>query len=366
MKQFFLIYILSFIFSFNSFASYGPYFDKQITAESEEKITVNIKMVGDDLIHQPVYSQCLMNDGTYNFDKLFSNIKEDIESADIAIINQETILVHNKNQVSSYPMFGTPEEIGHSIVSAGFDVVAHATNHTMDKGINGIQNTLNFWNTNYPEITVLGIHNKGDFDVSFIEKNGIKFGFVNYTYGLNGLESRRKGNEYIVDLLSDSDIETTLNYAKDNCDVLISILHIGNEYVYEPTTYQKEQIEKFIDLGSDIVLCAHPHVLQPYEMVTTENGNNGLVYYSLGNFVSSQNEIPRVLGGMADITITKESDNIYISNYSLIPLVTHQEPGNYTTYRLDEYSDELAAKHRLTNKGFSKENLYTLFNQITK
>jgi len=375
MRKIILSYLTSLLlvwaFCFPSLASTANYNKNYNNPSTEESYSINIKMVGDDLIHKAVYEQCKQPDGTYNFDKLFANVKTEIENADIAIINQETILVHDRNKISSYPAFGTPEEIGHAIVNSGFDVVAHATNHTMDKGISGIYNTLSFWKNNYPNITILGIHeNDKDSDIRYLTKNNIKVGFVNYTYGLNGLESKRNGNEYIVDLLSDSDIDGTLAEARDNCDLLISILHIGNEYVYEPTKYQKEQIEKFIDLGSDIVLCSHPHVIQPYEMITTKNGNQGLVYYSLGNFVSSQNEVPRVLGGMADINVKKTIKNrksiIEILDYDLIPLITHQELGNYTTYLLNNYSEELSNRHRLKNKGFSKETVINLYNSIIK
>ena len=328
---------------------------------------ITIRMVGDDLIHQAVYAQCLQSDGSYNFDKIFENVKNDIQSADISIINQETILVHDSKEASSYPCFGTPEAIGHSIVSSGFDVVAHATNHTMDKGVSGITDTLNFWKTNYPGFLYLGIHeNENDSDIRYLIKNEIKVGFVNYTYGLNGLESRRKGKEYLVDMLSDPDIESTMKEAKENCDLLIAILHVGDEYVYTPSKYAKQQVDRFIDLGADIVLCAHPHVLEPYGIVITDSGNTALVYYSLGNFVSSQSEVPRVLGGMADIKVRKEKDEMKILSYDLIPLVTHQSSGNYTTYRLDEYPDALAVQHRLIYKGFSKNTLIELFDRITK
>lgn len=342
------------------------------SGQKEEKTyEINIKMVGDDLIHKGVYEQCLQSDGSYNFDKVFANVKKDIESADIAIINQETIFVHDKSKVSSYPTFGTPDDIGHAIVSAGFDVVAHATNHTMDKGISGIEDTISFWKNNYPEIQVLGIHDSAeDSDIRYVTKNNVKVGFVNYTYGLNGLESRRKGKDYIVDMLSDTDIEATLKEASENSDILVAILHAGDEYVYEPTSYQKRQIERFIDNGASIILCAHPHVLQPYEMLTTDKGNTGLVYYSLGNFVSSQSEVPRVIGGMADIRIKKtvigETEKTEVSSYDLVPLVTHQESGCYITYRLDEYPEELADRHRLVYKGFSISSAKELINKILK
>lgn len=327
---------------------------------------VNIKMVGDCLIHSPLYKAARQEDGSYNFDMLFENIKSDIESADLAIINQETIFIDDRNNYSSYPMFGSPVEVGDAEVNAGFDIIAHATNHTIDKGLQGISDTINFWETKYPEIKYLGIHDSTeDSDVEYIEKKGIKFAFVNYTYGLNGLESRRIGQEYMIDLLSDNDIEQTLQTAEQNADITIAILHVGTEYVYKPTDYAKKQVDRFIDNGADIVLCAHPHVVEPYEMRTTEKGNTALVYYSLGNFVSNQDELPRLLGGMADITVKRNGGNIEIVNYNMVPLVTHQERGYFTTYKLEDYTDELCKKHKLYGKGLSINYLQDLYTKIT-
>ncbi len=335
------------------------------------KENVRIVMVGDDLLHTPVYSQGLQSDGSYDMSNIFVNTKDYIKSADIAIINQETIFTADKNNISSYPQFGSPLETGKAIVDAGFDVVAHATNHSADKKKQGIIDTCAFWDENYPDIKYLGIHDDpSDSDISYITKNGITFSFVNYTYGLNGLEGYIKDTPYMVDLLSNNDIEETMKRAVETSQVRIAILHAGTEYVYEPTQYQKDQIERFIDLGAQIVICMHPHVVEPYGIVTTKNNNTGLVYYSLGNFVSAQDEYPRVLGGMADFTVTKEINNgetkIYISSYTMTPLITHQERNNYTTYFLDNYPKELESRHILTKKGFSIENLRKLWEEIMK
>lgn len=349
--------------------------DEQLIIETETEEpepvvqTVNIKMVGDCLIHSSIYKAAHEGNGAYNFDFMFEHIKEDIEAADIAIINQETIFTADINGYSGYPMFGSPIEVGIAEVDAGFDIICHSTNHTIDKGVQGILDTLFFWEENYPHIGVLGIHDsEEDSDIYYKETNGIKFAFVNYTYGLNGLESRRTGKEYLVDMLTDNDIEDTLAEAEENAELTVAILHVGNEYVYKPTEYAQEQVDRFIDNGADIVLCAHPHVVEPYEMRTTDSGNTALVYYSLGNFVSSQDEVPRVLGGLADITITKTTysneSTIEISDYTMIPLVTHQERGLYTTYKLEEYTDELASRHKLNYKGLSIEQLNQLYTDI--
>jgi len=347
-------------------------FDRTVTAteieEEKEPDRLSIKMVGDNLIHNSIYYAARTENG-YNFDMMFENVKDDIEEADVAIINQETIFVNDPKRYSSYPTFGSPTEVGDAAVKAGFDVVAHATNHTNDKGTSGITDTLNFWEENYPDIKVLGIHgNEEESDITYLEKNNIKLAFVNYTYGLNGL-NLSSGKEYMVDLLgNDTEIKETLNEAENNSDITVAILHIGTEYVYEPTRYHKNYVDFFIDNGADIVLCAHPHVLEPYGMITTESGNTGLVYYSLGNFISNQNEVPRLLGGMADITLERGEDgNINIKEYSLIPLVTHYSGKYYTTYKLSDYTNELAAKHKISeSRDFSVEILTELYNKIMK
>ena len=344
-------------------------FDKEVIADPiEERDSLRIKMVGDDLIHNSIYFAAKTDTG-YDFDMMFENVKKDIEEADIAIINQETILVSNPNRYSSYPTFGSPMQVGDAIVKAGFDVVAHATNHTMDKGTSGIEDTLNFWRTNYPDISVLGIHeNKEESDICYLEKNNIKIAFINYTYGLNGIEIP-KGKEYMVDVLgNDEKLIEILTEAKENSDIVIPILHIGTEYVYTPTNYHKKYVNLCIDNGATVVLCAHPHVLEPVEVVVTEEGNKGLVYYSLGNFISNQKQIPTLLGGMADFIIERNDEgNVEVKKYDLIPLVTHYTDNYYTTYKLSDYTNELAKEHKISRtSNFSVEKLWELYHKIVQ
>ena len=342
-------------------------FDKEVMADPiEEKDSLRIKMVGDDLIHNSIYFAAKTDTG-YNFDMMFENVKEDIEEADIAIINQETIFVASPSRYSSYPTFGSPVQVGDAIVKAGFDVVAHATNHTMDKGTSGIEDTLSFWKNNYPDMPVLGIHeNKEDSDIYYLEKNNIKIAFINYTYGLNGLEVP-KGKEYMVDVLgNDEKLKEILEEAKENSDIVIPILHIGTEYVYTPTNYHKKCVDLCINNGASVVLCAHPHVLEPFGMVTTKEGNTGLVYYSLGNFISNQKQVDTLLGGMADFIIERnEEGKVEVKKYDLIPLVTHYTDKYYTTYKLSEYNNDLAKEHKISlTSNFSVEKLWELYKSI--
>lgn len=359
-------FLIGIVFSLFFFTSKN---DKEAVAEGikEAKLpSVSLKMVGDNLIHNTLYFAAKTETG-YNFDSLYENVKDDIKNADIAIINQETIFVEDSTKYSSFPTFGSPTAVGDAIVKAGFDVVAHSSNHANDKGKTGITDTLTFWRENYPDIKVLGIHdNKDESDITYLEKNDIKFSFLNYTYGLNGY-NLSKENSHMIDVLgNDKELKSNLREAEENSDVVIAILHIGTEYVYKPSTYHKKYVDFCIDNGADVVLCAHPHVLEPYETVTTKNGNTGLVYYSLGNFISNQKEVPRLLGGMANITFEKDKDGqVIVKDYSLIPLVTHYEKGFYTTYKLSDYTNELARKHTISETHeFSVEILKKLYGEI--
>jgi len=334
---------------------------------------VTLLAVGDNLIHIEVVESGRQEDGSYNFNHLYDEIKDEIEAADIAVINQETILGGKDLTYSGYPAFNSPIEIGEALVEAGFDVILHATNHTLDKGEKGVNNTFEFWDK-YPSINVLGI-NKTQEDrnkIPIIEKNNIKIAMLNYTYGLNGYKIPEH-RPYIVNMLDKKQMEKDIKKAHELADFIIVFPHWGTEYVYQPTSSQKQLVEFFYELEVDMVIGTHPHVLQPVEWVTSDSGHNMLVYYSLGNFLSYQKEAARMLGGIAQVTITKDEDNhTYISHADISPIVTHYEHGprdyNYGIYKLSEYSRAMAMKHGVSDiarqGAFSFDEIQDLASQV--
>ena len=327
--------------------------------------TVTMVAVGDNLIHTPIISAAKQKNGTNDFSMLFRNVKKYVKKADIAVINQETIFVDGN--YSGYPCFGSPKKVGKAIVEAGFDVVQHATNHTMDRGTSAITGTLDYWKKRHPEIKILGIHNskKEASKITVVNKNGIKIAMLNYTYGLNGFRLLY-GQEYLVDLLgNEKKIAADIKKAKKQADFVTVFVHFGTEYVYSPDYSQKKWTQFFADQGVDLMVGTHPHVLQPVKYVKGKNGNKMLAYYSLGNFASNQSQISRVLGGMAEITIVKDKRGTRIKSYDLEPLVTHFTPARnyYTVYKLSDYTDKLASKHAAG--GVSVKALKQLFKSIT-
>lgn len=357
-----------------------------------EPTNVSLIMVGDILAHEGVYNSGYFPDGTVNFDHIFANVKDDIQAADIAIVNQEVVLGGKDLGLSGYPCFNSPYELGDALVEAGFNVVCHATNHTLDKGIKGVDNTLEYWKTNHPEINVLGIHDETLTDYStqeiyVYEQDGFKIAILDYTYGTNGIPVP-SSRPYIVNLLDEDRVATDIERAKAISDFIIVCPHWGTEYIYNPDSYQKHWTKFFYDHEVDLVLGTHPHVIEPVEWITSEeNPHRMLVYYSLGNFVSNQDRQPRMIGAMAKVTLTRDKISevdindekytgakrddeyvYYISEYGVEPLVTHKlfGPGLITTYRLRDYTEELAAANKINadEPGFTLKVIDDLCKQV--
>lgn len=341
----------------------------------EEAPSIQIIMVGDMLMHERVMESGLLEDGTYNFDHIFVNVKDTIENADLAIVNQETILGGSELGLSGYPAFNSPYELGDSLVNAGFDVILHATNHTLDKGKTGVLNCMNFWDNNYPNITYLGINKSQEewnTNIFIYEQEGIKIAILNYTYGTNGINPP-SDMPYIVNYLDEEKVIQDLAYAEENADFTIVCPHWGTEYVLTATDSQKNWARLFMENGADLVIGTHPHVIEPIEMLTDENGNEMLVYYSIGNFVNGTSgtgfgTTNRMLGGIADVTISlNENKEAYVKEYDVIPVVCHiDEKTNYTVYYLSDYTEDMAKENDIVSQDsdFSLEALNNLVEEV--
>lgn len=330
------------------FSSYGAAMEL-----NKEPETITLVSVGDMLMHAGASIPAMKSDGSYNYDYLFENVSWKVKTADLAVVNNEVIMGGNELGNIGYPNFNVRTEMGDAEVRAGFDVVLAATNHTLDKEMKGVSNTIRFWKENYPDISLLGIHDsREDAEVITVrEIKGIKVALLNYTYGLNGY-TIPEGYEYAIDMLTDDNkdnIISDIKKAGEMADFVIVFPHWGTEYTFTPDESQKKWAQIMTEAGADLIIGAHPHVVQPVEWVTSSNGNRALVYYSLGNFVSIQYYNFSMLGGMADVSITKDNTGTYISAYDMDFLVTHYTSGRtaVTTYFLDDYTDELAGNHAI-------------------
>jgi len=326
----------------------------QERAESAGEPEITLVMVGDILLHTPVAESGLREDGNYDFSAIFAQMKEEIQAADLALVNQEVILGGAQLGVSGYPAFNAPYELGDALADTGFDVILHATNHALDKGKKGILNCLSFWQENYPDIAVLGIHDSQEAqqEIYVYEQQGIRIAILNYTYGTNGIPL--PGDmPYAVDLLDRERVAEDLRRAGELADFVVVCPHWGTEYTLSATREQEEWAALFAENGADLILGTHPHVIEPVGWVGAS-----LVYYSLGNFVNwtsgtGAGVANRMVGGMARVTIgLDDAGEAVIKAYDVEPLVCHVEQGfgGVTVYPLDRYTEGLAERNEIVKQ----------------
>ena len=289
---------------------------KEEVKKEPKDYSARLFMVGDALIHDCVYTNARQSDGSYDFKPMIENIKPISSKFDLAYYNQETILGGTAMGLSHYPRFNSPHEVGDAFLDAGFNLVSLATNHTMDRGETGVINSVNYWKSKKHLAVYSGqwiSHEEREYETSQIyEVNGIKYAFFSYTTWTNGL-STPKGKEYLNNVYSDELALADISKVRDLVDVVIVAMHWGTEYSHGVDASQTRIANYLSSIGTDIIIGAHPHVVEPVEYI---NNRKTFVVYSLGNVISAQIGNERLTGLMMEITINKhvdENDNVTIS-----------------------------------------------------
>ena len=311
---FLLIVIIGVIgfFSLNK----SSFFSKKSVKEVKEKVeikkeekkpkeyTATLFMVGDALIHYGIYHDALQADGSYNFVPMLEYMKPIVSKYDIAYYNQETILGGDNLGISSYPRFNTPQSEGDAFLDAGFNMVSLASNHTMDKGEQGVLNSVNYWKSK-KNVAYSGqwssFEDRAEQISKVYEVNGIKYGYISYTIWTNGLETP-PGKEYLNNVYSNEKAAADIATLKDKVDFIIVAMHWGTEYSFGVNAKQDEIAKYLSSLGVDLIIGAHPHVVESCEYI---NENKTFVIYSLGNFISDQGDIDNLTGLAMEVTLKK-------------------------------------------------------------
>lgn len=348
-----------------------------VTEEVFKPTSAKLVAVGDNLMHRSCTLSAKNADGTYDFTKHFANMADIFKAADLAVISQDTVLGGIELGVTSTEtgIFNTAVELADGMADAGINVVLAANNHIMDEGSAGLNTMMSYFSTKYPNITLLGVNNSREAkdEPVYVETNNIKIAMINYSYGSNQTADLDASpyllNQYDEDWLSD-----ILKQAREEADFIIAFPFWGKQNSMDYTQEQERQAQFLADNGVDLIIGSYPHVVEPVKWITAENGDRTLVYYSLGNFQSIQNTVENMLGGQANITISKEEDGTHISDYSLDFVVTHyeqRESSEYydivTTYPLADYTSDLAARHGMSvsgNEEFDLASLQGLSSQI--
>ena len=339
--------------------------DEPDVPEVKNKI-IKIVAAGDNLLHNTISFDAKQADGSYDFSSIYTRIAPITSAADIAFINQEIMLT---GKISGYPRMEAPAEVADALIDAGFNVINLATNHTLDKGEDGLVACLSNVKAR-PFDAVLGAYETQEQSVTpiLVEKEGITFGFLSYTYDMNGY-TLSEGNEWKVDLINEPKMKKDVQAIRPLCDYLIVSMHWGVEYNTEPSKYQRQLAELLCNNGVDLIIGTHPHVLQPLETLVSFDGEHETICaWSLGNFISNQHRLETMLGGMLQVELEFDPDNKLISSRSgIIPTVTQYDDDakNYKVHLLSEYTEDLAAVHGI-RKHASEPLSLTFLNELAQ
>ena len=306
--------------------------------------TVHLVCAGDNLIHSSIYKQAKRRaeangeDG-YDFDYVYEKVEKYLDRADIAILNQETI-VTDELEPSDYPRFCSPADLGEKMIEMGFNAFSLSNNHILDRGEEGLLATLRFWDSHEGIIRYGAYRDEEDMNnIRTTEVNGVTFAFLGYMEHTNGL-SLPSDSECKITYFDELDlIEQQVRRADEIADVVIVSAHYGKETINEQTQTQLDLTQKLVEWGADLIIGTQPHTAQGMEYIQKTDGSNAFVFYCLGNFVSAQSYELTMVGILGDLDIVKNMDTgeVTIENVKAIPIIT-QYGYNYSNIHIEPYA----------------------------
>ena len=291
----------------------------------------------------------------YDFTPFYQDISDFVQSYDLRYINQETVMAGEDAGYSGYPIFNTPDAAAEAIHNVGYNLVNFATNHTYDMGTAGIERSHEVF-AQYPELIVGGsyLSEEARDTVQMIERNGITFAFLAYTYGDNMyLDADSMPNSYYSCVFDEDTAAEDIARAKKVADVVIVSMHWGSEYVTTPNDQQLEWAQFLVDQDVDLVLGTHAHILQPTKLYTSPSGKTVPVVFGLSDFISGWTITDCIISGIFTCEFTQQSDgSVTVQNPTFYPCIEWSNGGDvYVRMLKDLSADEMDANTRTEDVG---------------
>lgn len=289
--------------------------------------------VGDAMAHGPQLRAALQPDGTYDFTPCFDALRTEISGADYAVVNLETPV--SGGNYSGYPMFNAPDSYVDALRDAGFDLFLTANNHTLDRGDAGLKKTIHLLDS-------LGLDHLGTYINAtersrrlpmIAEVKGYRVGMLNYTYGTNGLKAK---GDVVVDYIDRDVIAQDVKALRNaGAEIIIANMHWGEEYHLQPVASEKSMADYLTSLGVDVIMGSHPHVVQPVETRTNPiTGTPVQVIYSLGNFISNQQDTNSRGGLMVKLRLRRHGGKVTVSAPECSLFYCSHPTGTQRNYKL--------------------------------
>lgn len=306
--------------------------EETTTAPTEpEELTVvstaTIVSTGDVLMHDPVRISGEQNDGSYDFSYIFQYIADYATAADYAVANLEGTLCGTDNgyPYDGYPRFNAPDILAQNLKDAGFDMLLTSNNHCYDTSTVGVARTLSV-------LEQMGVESLGtqataeDPDYKVIEVNGIKIGMACYTFSstqsnglpiINGYYTKEAdtGTISVFDASHPdvfyADLENQIALMRaEGAEAIMVYMHWGVEYSYKQNTHQSAMAQAMCDMGVDVIVGGHAHMVQPMALLTStvDESHKTVCLYSMGNAVSNQRD-----GYLKDVKTAHTEDGVLFS-----------------------------------------------------
>lgn len=353
------------------------------SSETVKETTATVLSTGDIMVHSTQLDGAKTSSGDYDFSAFFKETASYFAAADLSVANLEVTFGGTESgSYGGYPVFNTPDSLADAIKASGLSLLITSNNHSYDAGLFGLKRTAQVLKQKGIEFTGT---RETESDPAYLVKeiNGIKIGIADYTYETTGQTPGRKylngaiiaeeannlinsfSYEHIDDFYADA-AEVITGMKEAGADYVVFYMHWGNEYQTSPNTWQKTIAQKLSNLGVNMIIGSHPHVIQPVELIHSEDGESTTVcLYSTGNYVSNQRQelMDSCPSGHTEdgllfsFTLTKNADGTVLSDLDLIPTWVNKYRGGsgyqYTVYPL-ENPDDGSTKYSLDSTAAAK------------
>lgn len=269
-------------------------------------------LCGDEMI-QDAYEK---STNSYDFSHMFRKVSGYINNSDIIMGTMETNFTSGE-----YTSQNAPKEFAKAVRDSGINLVTISHNHSLDYGIKGLKNTKSY-------LEELGYYTVGD---KIKEKNAVlikkvkntNIAFLTYTYGVNYQSSKTEDELNSINIYSEKQVKSDIKYAKENgAEYICVLIHWGDAISNTVSQSQKDMADFLVDQGANIILGAHPSVIQPMEVRKNKDGKNVFIAYSIGTFISTLSDDDSKVELVLNIELRKSGKDgqIYLNKVDYTPI----------------------------------------------
>lgn len=309
-------------------------------SHTSESRMIRILGAGDFIPHDSVNKNAQQPDGTYSYASMMEQFKPLFSQADIRFCSDPILHGGQQFGITGYPLFNSPTELIGDMAGLGCNVIGAASNHSYDKNQAAIDATVATWRATPGVLAMAGQNTSAQErdTVQYFTIKGVKFAFLSYTTYLN---SGSAPNDYGATVYSPQLAAQQTQAAKDNgADIIIASVRWGTEYSPEVNPQQQEIAQSLADQGVTVIFGHGPHVLQPVQRITGANGNETIVWYSLGNFLNTQIEAEALFNALAVLEIDPQTKKVVHAAH--LPIYMH-----YQWTAAQKAAEDLMQRHSL-------------------